>query len=87
MLEFPLATVTTETVDRLGGPVRVTTVRPAKWTFDTVGRLARIMFALAQQAVRNTGSISDEMEREENWMIEDYSVPDSVTPESATSLT
>jgi hypothetical protein len=45
------------------------------------------VFALAQQAVRNTGSISDEMEREENWMIEDYSVPDSVTPESATSLT
>jgi hypothetical protein len=51
-------------------------VRPSKWTFDTIGRVAKIMFALAEQAVRNTGSIAgDEMEREENWMIEDYNVP------------
>ena len=47
------------------------------------------MFALAQQAVRNTGSIAgDEMEREENWMIEDYTVPDAAPAPSLTpSLT
>jgi hypothetical protein len=76
MLEFPLATVTTETVDRAGGPARVTTVRPSKWTFDTIGRVAKIMFALAEQAARNTGGTTgDELERDENWMIENYAVP------------
>ena len=66
--------------------MRVTTVRPSKWNFDTIGRVAKIMFALAQQAVRNTGSIAgDEMEREENWMIEDYTVPDAAPAPSLTS--
>ena len=84
MLEFPLATVTTETVDRPGGPVRVTTVRPSKWNFDTIGRVAKIMFALATQAARNTGSIAgDELERDENWMIEEYAVPSLTSGDAA----
>src|ERR1700719_3017328 len=68
MLEFPLARVTTETVDRPGGPVRVTTVMPAKRTFDTVGRLGKIAWAQIDAATRNTGNVSgDEMERDEDW--------------------
>jgi hypothetical protein len=79
MMEFPLATVTTKTVELAGGMARVTTVLPAKWTFDTIARVGNFAFPLMERAVRNTGSVNgDEMEREENWMIEDYVVPEAV---------
>src|ERR1700681_3369108 len=79
MMEFPLATVTTKTVELAGGMARVTTVLPAKWTFDTITRVGNLAFTLMERAVRNTGSVhGDEMERKENWMIEDYVVPEAV---------
>ena len=80
MLAFPLATVTTETEEGPNGPVKRTTVRPAKWTFDTAHRLARAMFDLGRRAICNEGMLTgDEEEREEDWMIEDYAPPGAIT--------
>jgi hypothetical protein len=60
MLEFPLATITKETVEGPGGEIiRKTTVNPARWTFDTPARLARIMFELGSQALRNAGAAEE----------------------------
>jgi hypothetical protein len=51
MEAIPLATVTTATVKGpAGGIILLTTMTPAKWTFDTIGRLGTIMFDLAGQA-------------------------------------
>lgn len=76
MIEFPLASVTTETVEGPNGSIiRRTTVKPAKWTFDTAHRLAREMFALGRQALRNEEGVSggeSADEREEDWTIEDF---------------
>jgi hypothetical protein len=74
MLAFPLATVTTETVEGPDGQIILqTTITPARWTFDTLAPLARTMFALGREAICNEGGIDQsEVEREEDWMIEDF---------------
>ena len=42
------------------------------------------MFALAEQAARNTGGTTgDELERDENWMIENYAVPSLTSGDAA----
>jgi len=83
MLGFPLATITTEVrKDPNGEMARFTTVNPARWSFDTVHRMAARMCALGLAAVRNTGATGgNEMEREENWMIDDYLEVPQVSPD------
>lgn len=57
MLEFPLATVTTQGQVQADGRVTNTTiVRPARWSMDTAGRLALIGQKMALEACRNTGA-------------------------------
>jgi len=77
MLDFPLATVTTETRQGPNGEIiRQTTINPAKWTLDTFGRVARILFALANQATRPQGGPSGaEDERDEVWRDEEFVAP------------
>jgi hypothetical protein len=56
MLEFPLATLTTETNETPDGRiVKITTVKPGRWTFDTVGRLGAHADRKMGQALRNEG--------------------------------
>lgn len=59
MLDFPLATITTETLEENGTVVRRTTVRPGKWSFDTASRMAERAFKWAHAAIRNQGTIRD----------------------------
>lgn len=82
MLAFPLATVTTENRDgRAGENVRITTVTPTRWTFDTCHRLGKAGFDMGFRAIRNEGSTTgNELEREENWMIEDF-LPPRLSPD------
>jgi hypothetical protein len=74
MLEFPLATVVTETTEEDGAITRRTTIRPAKWNFDTVHRMSRSAYRQAQEAIRNEGSINEASSelRDVQWEIEDY---------------
>jgi hypothetical protein len=53
MLEFPLATVTTKTVAKDGVTYHLTTVRPVRWSMDTVHRLGVAGFRLSKSAIRN----------------------------------
>jgi hypothetical protein len=57
MLAYPLATVTTETVEGANGQIiHHTTVQPTRWTFDTAIRMAVASFELGRQATQNEGA-------------------------------
>jgi lipoprotein-anchoring transpeptidase ErfK/SrfK len=72
MLEFPLGTVTSKVVKSPDGSnMKSTTVHPAKWTFDTTGRLFKLLNDINEQARRNAGIADEGQELHENWMIED----------------
>lgn len=83
MLEYPLATVTTKTVEGPGGTIAKTTiVQPGKWTFDTPGRIYKTLNDVREQASRNARIADEGEEREEDWMIMDYSKgPAATEPE------
>ena len=49
MLKFPLAEQTVKKKDRKGHPVEVT-VEPAKWTFNSAARMAKVAIELARLA-------------------------------------
>jgi hypothetical protein len=74
MLDYPLATVTTDSVEGPDGQIiKRTTITPARWTFDTLAPLARTMFALGRRAIRNeVASAASGDEREEDWASESF---------------
>jgi hypothetical protein len=79
MLDFPLASITTETREGPNGEtIRQTTVKPGRWTFDTAGRLSVHAERLCVAALRNEGSISDVNpdERDEKFDLEDFVAPE-----------
>jgi hypothetical protein len=77
MLDFPLATVTTETREGPTGEIKSPDRRQSgEMDVDTFGRVARILFALANQATRPQGGPSGpEDEREEVWRDEGFVAP------------
>lgn len=71
MLDQPLASVTTETVDGPNGTIVTRTVEPVGWTFDTIGRVAKTMFELASWQTRRSEAdkaprlrVTSDLERE-----------------------
>ena len=75
MLEFPLATVTTEGQTLPDGRVvQRTVVKPARWAMGNTGRMAEAAFKLARSAVRNEGSTveANPDQKQESWQDEDY---------------
>lgn len=78
MLEFPLATVVTESTEEPTAEgtliIRRTTVRPVRWSLDTTSRLCSRAFKMSREAIRNEGSINDtDIDlREETWEPEDF---------------
>jgi uncharacterized membrane protein YqiK len=70
MLAFPLATITTKTVEGADGQIiHQTTVEPTRWTFDTTIRMSTAAFAMARRAIRNEGAAGPVRKRARgNWM-------------------
>jgi len=66
MAAFPLAQVSQ------GEDGKTTVVKPAKWTFFSLARLAATGSALAQEAIRNEGAIHNLAEELERFEIEEY---------------
>lgn len=82
MLEFPLARVTTETVDGPTGQVRQTVINPGRWTFDTCSRMAARSIEFARMAFGHVGAPGDgESERRmEDWPVRPYVQQDRGEP-------
>jgi hypothetical protein len=73
MLKFPLTEVTrTVAVDETGRETQIQVIKPARWAKRDVVRFMLTGHVLGEQAIRNEGAVTSEIEEQDNW---DKTVP------------